>query len=156
MRYTRVKGHRAEEAGFTLIEIIITLVILGFALALVAGYKAPWSRTLGLRAAAAEIASGLRVARSEAIARNHVVSFAIDLNTHRFQIGSGPVGQVPPQLSLELLTVSGERRDAHTGGIRFNPDGSSSGGRVSLADGQRILVVGVDWLTGRVSVADLR
>jgi len=42
------------------------------------------------------------------------------------------------------------------GDIRFNPDGSSTGGRISLADGRRRLGVGVDWLTGRVSVADER
>jgi general secretion pathway protein H len=59
-------------------------------------------------------------------------------------------------LTLALLTVSGERRNAETGGIRFNPDGSSTGGRVSIGDGRRSIAVGVDWLTGRVSVADAR
>jgi len=39
-----------------------------------------------------------------------------------------------------------------TGGIRFFPDGSSTGGRISVARGQRTLVVEVDWLLGRVSV----
>ena len=44
---------------------------------------------------------------------------------------------------------------ATTGDIRFNPDGSSSGGRITLADGSRRVAVGVDWLTGRVTVADV-
>ncbi len=39
-------------------------------------------------------------------------------------------------------------------GIAFLPDGSSSGGRVELADGSRHMQIGVEWLTGRVSVAD--
>ena len=144
----------AGEAGFTLIEIVITLAILGLALALIVGYKPPWSSTLGLRGAAAEIAAGLRETRSEAILRDRPVNFDIDLVAHRFQAGSGPVRQLSAELSLALLTVSGEKRDARSGGIRFNPDGSSTGGRISIGDGKRAIAVGVDWLTGRVSVAD--
>jgi prepilin-type N-terminal cleavage/methylation domain-containing protein len=39
-------------SGFTLIEVIVTLAILGFALVLVAGYKPPWSSGLGLKGTA--------------------------------------------------------------------------------------------------------
>jgi general secretion pathway protein H len=147
-------GRRA--AGFTLIELLVVLAILGLALALIVGYKPPWSSTLGLRGAAAELASGLREARSEAILRNRPVSLDLDLAGRRFQIGAGPVRQLPPALTLALLTVTGERRDGNIGGIRFNPDGSSTGGRISIGDGKRALAVGVDWLTGRVSVAEGR
>jgi general secretion pathway protein H len=143
-------------AGFTLIELLIVLAILGLGLAVVVGYKPPWSSTLGLRAAAADIAAGLREARSEAILRNRPVSLNIDLAGHRFQAGSGRIKQLPPELTVALLTVSGEQRNAQTGGIRFNPDGSSTGGRISIGDGRRSIAVGVDWLTGRVSVADAR
>ena len=145
---------RHGDAGFTLIEILVTLAILSLAVGLIVGYKPPWSSTIGLRGAAAQITAGLREARSEAIAQNRPTSFDIDLAQHRFQVGSGPIRRLPGQLNLALLTASGERRDAHIGGIRFNPDGSSTGGRISIGDGRRIIAVGVDWLTGRVSVAD--
>ena len=143
-----------REGGFTLLELLVTLTILGLALVVVAGYKPPWSRTLGLTGAAAQIASGLRDARAESIARNRPVDFAIDVEKHRFRIGAGPVRPLPPELALTLLTVAGERRDSHTGGIRFNPDGSSTGGRIELADDRGRIAVGVDWLTGRVSLDD--
>ena len=143
-------------AGFTLIEIIVVLAILGLVLALVVGYKPPWTSTLGLRGAAAEIAAGLREARSEAILSNRPVSLDIDLVGHRFQVGAGQIRRISGDLILALLTVKGEQRDAQTGGIRFNPDGSSTGGRISIGDGHRTIAVGVDWLTGRVSIADAR
>jgi general secretion pathway protein H len=54
------------------------------------------------------------------------------------------------------LTIAGERGSRAVGAIRFNPDGSSTGGRIVLADGNRKVAVGVEWLSGRVSVADLR
>jgi general secretion pathway protein H len=144
-----------RQRGFTLLEVVVTLTILGLAMVLVVGYKPPWSRGLGLRGTAAEIASGLRAARSEAIVRNRPVSFEIDLNAHRFQIGSAPVRQLPMDLTITLVTVAGEQRGSKMGGIRFNPDGSSTGGRLTLADGRYTIALGVDWLTGRVIVADV-
>ena len=140
--------------GFTLIELLVTLAVLGLALALIAGYKPPWSRGLGLQATAAELAAGLRLARSEAILSDRPVLFDIDLIGHRYRIGTGTPRRLPADLSLALLTISGEALNGREGDIRFNPDGSSTGGRISLADGRRRIGVGVDWLTGRVSVAD--
>jgi general secretion pathway protein H len=143
-------------AGFTLIEVIVTLAILGLALIVVAGYKSPWSSGLGLRGTASELASGLRLARSEAIASNRPVAFDLDVTDHLYRVGAGAKRRLPANLSIELLTIIGENRGARVGDIRFNPDGSSTGGRISLADGKQRVAVGVDWLTGRVSVADLR
>ncbi len=144
----------AGTSGFTLIEIFVVLAILGLALALVVGYGSPAGRGLDLRGSAAALASGLRLARSEAILHNRAVTFDLDLAGRRYRSGSGPVHQLPASLAIELLTITGERRNADTGSIRFNPDGSSSGGRISLADGGRKIMVGVEWLTGRVSIAD--
>jgi general secretion pathway protein H len=143
-------------SGFTLIEVIVTLAILGLALVLVAGYKPPWSSGLGLKGTASELASGLRLARSEAIAGNRPVAFDVDVTGHVYRVGAGAAHRLPANLSVELLTITGERRGANAGDIRFNPDGSSTGGRIALADGKQRVAVGVDWLTGRVSVADLR
>jgi general secretion pathway protein H len=143
-------------AGFTLIEVVVTLAILGLALVLVAAYKPPWSSGLGLKGTASELASGLRLARSEAIASNRPVRFDLDVAGHVYRVGARAERRLPANLSIELLTITGENRRANVGDIRFNPDGSSTGGRIVLAEGTRRTAVGVDWLTGRVSVADVR
>ena len=142
--------------GFTLIELLASLAVIGLALSLIAGYKPPWSRGLGLRATAAELAANLRVARSEAILSNRPVVLDVDLVGHRYRVGTGTPRHLPADISLELLTIAGEVRNGREGAIRFNPDGSSTGGRISLADGRRRVGVGVDWLTGRVSIVDER
>ncbi len=146
-----------RRCGFSLIELLVVMAIMGLALVLIVNYKAPWSSGLHLRGTAAELAAGLRLARSEAIADNRPILFAVDVASHRYRIGSEPPRGLPPQLSVALLTVNGEKRSATSGDIRFNPDGSSTGGRIVLAanDAQRI-AVGVDWLTGRVTVANVR
>ncbi|MBV8088494.1 MAG: GspH/FimT family pseudopilin [Alphaproteobacteria bacterium] len=144
------------DSGFTLIELLVVLGIMGLAIALIVGYRPPWSRGLGLQGTAAQLASGLRLARSEAILSNRQVLFDVDTVGHRYRVGNAAPQNLPAQLSIELLTISGEIRKPGEGDIRFNPDGSSTGGRISLIDGQRRVAVGVDWLTGRVSIADVR
>jgi general secretion pathway protein H len=143
-------------AAFTLIELIVVLAVLGLALVLFTGYRAPWSTAFGLRGTAAELAAGLRLARSQAIAGDRPVALDLDLRGHRYRVGDGQPQALPPALSIELLTVAGENPDRRNGDIRFNPDGSSTGGRITLAEGGRRVAVGVDWLTGRVTVADVR
>jgi general secretion pathway protein H len=142
--------------GFSLIELLVALAVMGFALVLIVGYKAPWSRGLGLEGTATELASGLRLARSQAIAENRPVAFALDLAGHRYRIGAASPRSLPATLSVGLLTIDGEKRNPTLGDIRFNPDGSSTGGRITLADGKRRMAVSVDWLTGRVTFADVQ
>ena len=147
---------RQKAAGFTLIEVLVTLTILGLSLALISGYHLPLSRGLRLRGAAAELTSALRMARTEAIVRNRPVAFELDLARRRYRIAAAPPRALPPRLTLELLTIAGERRNDTTGAIRFNPDGSSTGGSISIADGDLSVTVGIDWLSGRISVVDGR
>ena len=151
----RLTTHEADPAaGFTLIEMIVVLAVLGVVLASVAGYKPPWSKGLALEATAAELAGQLRLARSEAITRNEGVALELDLVGRRYRIDNAAPRQLPVGMDMELLTVAGERHAPTVGGIRFHPDGSSSGGRIVLAEGSRRMAVGVDWLTGRVAIGD--
>src|SRR5436190_23364491 len=108
-------GGRGQEAGFTLIEVIVVLAVLAFAMAFVVGYKPPWSSGLGLRGTAAELASGLRLARSEAIASNRPVAFDLDVPGHIYRVGTGVERRLPGNLSIELLTIVGESRGAGVG-----------------------------------------
>lgn len=136
--------------------MIIVVAILSLALTMIVGYRSPWSGGLGVRGAASELASTLRLARSKAIARNTAVAVLIDVAGHRYRVGQERERLLPSTLKVELLTLAVERRATNAGEIRFNPDGSSTGGRVTIADGSRTLAVGVDWLSGRVSIRDER
>jgi general secretion pathway protein H len=147
---------RGYQAGFTLIEVIVVMAILALSVVLIVGYRPPWSGSLSVRAAAGQLATALRLARSEAISRDAPVSVAVDVARHRYRIGQDTEKVLPPSLKVELLTLASERYATTAGEIRFNPDGSSTGGRVTIGDGARTVAVGVDWLNGRVSIRDER
>jgi general secretion pathway protein H len=141
-------------SGFTLIEMIVVLVVLGLMLGIVVARGPMRSQGLSTRGAAGELAGALREARGKAIASNRPVSLELDLAAKTYRIGTAPPRALPRELAVSLLTTAGQARSATDAGIRFDPDGSSTGGRIVLADGQRKLQIGVDWLTGRVSVAN--
>ncbi len=143
-------------AGYTLIELLVVVAVLGLVLALFAGSGSMRSTTLDARAAAADLAGGLREARSRAIATNRPVSLTLDIDAHRWRIEGSPPRLLPPFFALALLTTQGEVRSPHIGDIRFEPDGSSTGGRIELDDRHRKLAIAVDWLTGNVRIADER
>jgi general secretion pathway protein H len=144
------------EAGFTLIEMLVVVAVMGFALGLIITRGPVRSQSLEMKAAVNEVAQGLRLARSRAIATNTPVQFAVDVPARSFRIDRGAPTILPSSLSIAMTAVSQETLGSRLGAIRFNGDGSATGGRIELADGQRRAQVGVDWLTGRVSVLQVR
>lgn len=154
--FRRGQNTRSRQYGFTLIEVLVVIAILSLSLALLVGRGPLRSPTLNLRAAAGQVAAGLRTARGQAIARNHTVPFVLDIVAGGFHVGDGPVQALPRGLRISMTAVADQTAGERLGAISFLPDGSSSGGQVALAAGDTRVAVGVDWLTGRVSVVDGR
>jgi general secretion pathway protein H len=141
-----------RQAGFTLLEMLVVVAILGFALGLIVTRGPMRSPALEMQAAVNDVAHGLRLARSKAIATNSPARLTVDLGQRTFRIDNGAVSTLPSSLTVAMTAVSEETVGQRLAAIRFNGDGSASGGRIELTDGQRRAQVGVDWLTGRISV----
>jgi general secretion pathway protein H len=142
------------ESGFTLVELLVVLGILGLVLALVAplGQRA-WPG-FAARSGAERIAAALRETRSEAIAGNREAVLLVDLEAPALRLDEGPPVALDPRFSLALVTGTEEVVAAGAGRIRFFPDGTSTGGRVTLMMEDERLDVLVDWITGRVRIAE--
>jgi general secretion pathway protein H len=79
----------------------------------------------------------------------------LDVEAREFQVGNdSTVRQVSDKVELKLFTAQTEVASERKGSIRFYPDGSSTGGRITVSSGERKYLVDVDWLTGRVSIGD--
>ncbi|HET19630.1 MAG TPA: type II secretion system protein GspH, partial [Chromatiales bacterium] len=103
------------------------------------------------RTAAQQLASGLRSARGQAIARGDEAVLLLDLERKSYRQGERTVA-LASGLELSLDTAISEVGTAGQGGIRFYPDGSSTGGRIGVQGGGHAYRVDVDWLTGKVTV----
>jgi general secretion pathway protein H len=130
----------SNKAGFTLLEMLVVIAVMGVALILITGYGQPHSRRLEIQAAARQVAMAMRNARGLAITRGEPVALVMP--------------HLPPWLQVTV--------EAPAGGIVFAPDGSASGGEVILggapagAFGQdparQTVTVSDDWLTGSVQI----
>jgi len=144
---------RSRQDGFTLVEILAVLVVL----AIVAGLA---SVRLGarhggevLKAAAYELASRCRAARVGAIRRGFDQTLVIDMANRLVTAGENvPPLRIAETISIFSETSATERRSRNVVGIRFLPNGASTGGKVRLVAGRQAYEVRVNWLTGRVVV----
>jgi general secretion pathway protein H len=141
--------------GFTILELLVVLVIGAIAYSLVLGVPFRGASIADLKAAARTLASGLRQAQSTAMATRRDALLTIDLEAREFQVtGVEATRSLPKDLEVSLYTAQQEVTSDKKGAIRFYPDGSSTGGRITLAVKERKYLVDVDWLTGRVSIGD--
>ena len=144
-----------RQAGFTILELLVVLVIGAIAYSLVLGVPFRGPSTADLKAASRALASGLRQAQSMALATRRDATLTLDLEAREYEVsGTEGTRSLPKGLELKLFTSQSEVSSERKGSIRFYPDGSSTGGRITVKGGERQYLVDVDWLTGRVSIAD--
>jgi general secretion pathway protein H len=144
-----------RQRGFTILEIIVVLVIGAMAYAVILDVPFRGPSTQELKGAARTLASGLRQAQSMAMATKRDATLTLDLDAREFEVsGAQGIRALPKELDLQLYTAQSEALSERKGAIRFYPDGSSTGGRITVAAGERKFLVDVDWLTGRVSIDD--
>lgn len=134
-----------SSAGFTLIEALVVMAIMAAVITSVFTAR-PKFATARLNTEARSITATLLAARSRAQAGNSDVVVAVD--TERRRIGSGgAMRQLPDGMDV-LLTVAESERRGGTGGVRFYPDGTSSGGELLISYQGRNKHVVVNWFTG--------
>jgi general secretion pathway protein H len=150
---TSPTGETGDARGFTLMELLVVLAILGLTMVLAMPTLGRLLPGLELRTEARDVASALREARASAIGRNEEVTIVLDRERGLLQVAGKPIVQLSPKIGVSALETSHSSR-AGDNEIRFFPDGTSTGGRLTLALGERQEHVVVDWLTGAVSIAE--
>lgn len=140
--------HEVDERGYTLLELIVTLVVLAVAIGVVVPTIGRSTETLRGRSEVARFSAMLRHARDQAITTRRNYAVVIDPATRRATIVAGQdevqqTRSLSPDLQIEANPPTALA-------VRFEPNGVSSGGEFRLTTGTTRYRVTVDPLTGRV------
>lgn len=141
-----------QSRGFTLVELMVVLVIVSLMLALVGTSISRSVSGAEMRNAARKVTASLRYTRTKAILSKSEQVFLLDTESLEYVAADRPAVELPEGMKVELNTARSELTSESAGGIRFFPDGGSTGGNVKLEANGRIYQVNVAWLTGEASV----
>ena len=144
-----------RQSGFSLLEVMMVLVIIAMSYMLLP--KLVFSGVSGaeLRSNARAVATGLRLARDAAINTKQESVLSINLESREFTLPNDTrLHKLNDKLDVKLYTAQADLISDKVGTIRFYPDGSSNGGRVTVAAGERGFEIDVDLLTGHVTIKD--
>lgn len=144
--------------GFTLIELIIVLLIIGIATGLVGLYIGKAPGTLELKKFTREVSSIMRYARNHAAAEKKIYCFVIDTEGQRLRLYSEDTDYTNAKLVLdkeipEELQIRIKERDPESTFVKFFPGGSSTGGIIEIMNqkGSGYMII-LNRITGKLEV----
>jgi general secretion pathway protein H len=143
-----------SNAGFTLLELIIVLGIMVLGFGAVAVNMSAGNDSMTLKAAARDLASGLRFVRSQAMISHTQATLDFDLSENSYTLtGQNKLYHVDENIDVTISTAKEDLNDG-VAKLRFFPDGSSIGGRITIEKNHHTQEININWLTGHVSIEE--
>jgi len=143
---------RGRSGGFTLIELIAVIVLLAIAMTVVSVSFSKSLTSAKIRGASRDLVAALRYTRGQAIVKGEPQVLLMNLDENSYTPPGKRAVKLPKDMSLRLTTAESELTGANSGGIRFFPDGSSTGGHIAVLQGNREWRINVAWLTGEIAL----
>ncbi len=147
LRSYRHLKHR-KSGGFTLVELMVVMVIIALVMGLVATSMSRSISGAEARAASRKLVASLRYTRARAIIGKQEEVFLVDTEKRSYQAPGRDRVDLPEGVDLTITTARSELASDSVSGIRFFPDGGSTGGHIELTVNDREYRVNVAWLTG--------
>lgn len=141
------------DSGMTLVEVLVVLTLLAAISALV--YPSLNRNSAGAepRTTALQIIAGLRDQRATAILLNERREIIYDAGQRRLMASGGQrIGIIPAGTDVRIEAARRRHADADTIGVIFFPDGSSSGGAITIGSGNASRRISIDWLSGAIKL----
>ncbi|MCV4340719.1 GspH/FimT family pseudopilin [Pseudomonas capsici] len=136
--------------GFTLMEVLVVLVLMSIAVGLVGFGLQQGLSAASERRAVGDMVEALRATRVRAIVTGQPARTVFDLRKMTFKAPGKRLQHWPEHLQVKMQTAA----DLGSS-VEFYPDGGSSGGNLTLVNGDRRWRIDIGWLTGSVQVRTL-
>lgn len=140
--------HHSGSGGFTLVEVMVVMVIVALIMGLVATSMSQSVSAAEARAAARKLVASLRYTRARAILDKSEQVFQVNTEQRSYQAPGREQVELPDGVDVTITTARSEITDEDVAGIRFFPDGGSTGGHIELMVNEKEYRVNVAWLTG--------
>ncbi len=148
-----MRSRTGPEAGFTLLEMVCALAIVGLMAAVLLPAIPRQTSRARLEAYAIETAALLKADRNAAIRRRLDVTTQVDAPSRSLRSGaSGQTVRVPEDVRFETLLPRNCDSRPVVASISFFASGMSCGGVIVLARLDAGYEIRVNWLTGRIEV----
>lgn len=128
------------------------MVIIALVMGLVATSLSRSVSGAEARAATRKLVANLRYTRTHAIVQKSEQTFVVDLEGRSYTAPGRKQVTLPKGVELTLTTARSEMTAEKVGGIRFFPDGGSTGGHIEMLVNGREYRVNVAWLTGEATM----
>ncbi|MBL8299548.1 MAG: prepilin-type N-terminal cleavage/methylation domain-containing protein [Rhodanobacteraceae bacterium] len=155
-RIRRPARQPARQRGFSLLELIAVIVLVAIAVTVASVSITNSLGSAKIQAASRDLVAALRYTRGQAIVKGEQKTLDVDLEAMSYKAPDKAEVKFPDKIEVKLLTAQNELIHDKAGRIRFYPDGSSTGGHVSIIAGAREWRVNVGWLTGEVDLEELK
>jgi len=143
---------RGQARGFTLVEVMVVMVIIALIMALVGTSMARSVSSAEARASTRKMVASLRYTRARAIIDKKEQVFHVDIDNRSYQAPGRKQVNLPEGVDVTITTARSEVTSESVAGIRFFPDGGSTGGHIELTVNEREYRINVAWLTGETKL----
>ena len=143
-------------------EILVVLVIAGLLMTLAPPALNRAMPGAQLRATVDDLVTTLRNTRRQAVKQGIAAEVSVTADGRAVTLDGSPIQRLPDGIAITIRThdhwqvpiqASVDTHRSNTR-LRFFPDGSTTGGAIELARSGRSYLIEVDWLLGRIRVAE--
>jgi len=147
-----------KQSGFTLVELVIVLLIIGIASGLAGIWISRGSGNLEIRKFTKELSAVLRHARTRAVSEKKIYCLVIDKEEQKYRLyvedtDYKNVKIVTDKPIPEVMQMTLKDSDEESSHVEFFPRGNSTGGVIKIMhENGKTYFLNINRITGKVDV----